>query len=228
MTDNQVSPAPSGARPFDVSVLADDIAPVTPMRLRTGLMLTALMSIIATVAVALAMGVREDVAALSPDRMFMIRAGALLMIGVAAAVAALSTATPRIGRPTPKAWKWALMLAGLLPLGALISLLNAPSHDAQSLQAKLDPQYGLECLRISALCALGIAAVMVLWLRRGAPTSPERTAWLIGLAAGAFGASAYSVYCPATTLVYIGTWYSLAVAMCAVAGRIILPPLLRW
>jgi len=30
------------------------------------------------------------------------------------------------------------------------------------------------------------------------------------------------------SVIYIGTWYTLAVALCTLAGRIVVPPLLRW
>ena len=75
---------------------------------------------------------------------------------------------------------------------------------------------------------LATAVPMVLHLRRGAPTSPERAGWLTGLAAGGLGAFAYSFHCPDNSIIYIGFWYSLAVGICAVLGRMLLPRLIRW
>jgi hypothetical protein len=86
----------------------------------------------------------------------------------------------------------------------------------------------LQCMAFSGLSGSATAVPMVLWLRRGAPTSPERAGWLTGVAAGGLGAFAYSLHCPFNDVVYIGLWYSLAVGLCAVLGRLVVPRLIRW
>ena len=80
----------------------------------------------------------------------------------------------------------------------------------------------------SAIGGLATAVPMVLALRRGAPTSPARAGWLTGIAAGGLGAFAYNLHCPFNNVVYIGLWYTLAVASCAVIGRLVVPRLIRW
>jgi hypothetical protein len=69
---------------------------------------------------------------------------------------------------------------------------------------------------------------MVFMLRKGAPTYPERAGWLTGIAAGGLGAFAYNLHCPFNNIVYIGLWYSLALVICALVGRLVVPHLIRW
>lgn len=228
MRHDAAAPDPSGAEHFDMSKLVDGLAPVRPLRLRQGMALALVVTLAAALAVAFGMGVRDDLALGDPHGMFFVRAITLVSLGVIAAAAALSTASPAVGKPQSSAWKWVLAGAALFPLGACYMWLSGPVQTMAHARKVLDPQYGLECLVVSSLCAVGVAAMLTLWIRRGAPSSPERAGWLIGLASGALGAAAYSLHCSENVLIYIGTWYTLAVAGCALAGRVILPRLLRW
>ncbi|MGB5724829.1 MAG: NrsF family protein [Parasphingorhabdus sp.] len=36
------------------------------------------------------------------------------------------------------------------------------------------------------------------------------------------------MHCPFNSIFYVGLWYSLAVAICAIAGRLVVPHLIRW
>ena len=75
---------------------------------------------------------------------------------------------------------------------------------------------------------IGVAVILIVRLRRGAPTSPERAGLLGGIAAGAAGIFALSMHCPNDDIVHIGLWHASAVAVSAVAGRWIIPALIRW
>ena len=68
----------------------------------------------------------------------------------------------------------------------------------------------------------------MVWLRRGAPVNINRSALLVGLAAGSFGTLCYSLYCPSNSVEYVGIWYGLSVTLSAVAGRLIVPRFIRW
>jgi hypothetical protein len=94
--------------------------------------------------------------------------------------------------------------------------------------AEPDFMSGVYCLIFSLIGGSATAIPMVAALRKGAPTSPERAGWLTGIASGGMGAFAYNFHCPYDSLVYIGFWYSAAVALCAIAGRLIVPRFIRW
>jgi hypothetical protein len=78
------------------------------------------------------------------------------------------------------------------------------------------------------MSALFTAIPMVILLRRGAPTSINLAGWVTGIAAGGMGAFAYNLHCPINSIIYIGFWYTIVIGICAVAGRLVIPRLIRW
>ncbi|MCG6119305.1 MAG: DUF1109 domain-containing protein [Blastomonas sp.] len=227
MQHDASAPGKSGADSLDIDTLVGQLVPVRQMRLREGVAIALGAMVLCALAIAFSLGVRGDLANGGPHWMFVARSATLLGLGTAAAAAALSSAVPSVGGARRTLWKWNLAIASLFPLGAVVVWMG----DIRSLDEAsrvLDPQYGLQCLQMSALCGAVVGGAMTLWLRRGAPVSPPRTGWLVGLAAGSLGAAAYSISCSENVVMYIGTWYTLAIAGCAIAGRLIVPPVLRW
>ena len=209
-------------REFQIQQLVDDLEPVAALRPNRSIACSlAIMAAILAVVV-LWLGPRDDIMIGKPDTMFLLRGGTLLLLGLANAYAVLSMASPSVGRHG-NGWKIALAAALLFPLAALIVALSVSPADALAAT-----ETGMQCLRMSVMGGLATAIPMVLHLRRGAPTSPERAGWLTGLAAGGLGAFAYGFHCPYNSIIYIGFWYSLAVGICAVLGRLLVPKLIRW
>ncbi|MCW5648092.1 MAG: DUF1109 family protein, partial [Sphingopyxis sp.] len=81
---------------------------------------------------------------------------------------------------------------------------------------------------VTVLAGAGVGGALFAWLRNAAPTSPTRAGWVIGIAAGAAGATIVALHCPSNDMVHIALWHGLAVVLAAVAGRLLLTPLLRW
>jgi hypothetical protein len=208
-------------RGFDISALVEDLQPVQPLNGMRGLWMPLLAITTALMGTAAIFGFRPDLLAGQPAEMFLIRAGILLLLGVSCAHAVLSMASPSVGKQN-SGWKMAVAGAFLFPLSALIVAFTGEMPPrAQMLN-------GYECVIMSAIGAFAAAIPMVYWLRKGAPTSPERAGWLVGLASGGLGAFAYNFHCPFNSIVYIGLWYGLAVGVSAVAGRLMVPRLIRW
>jgi hypothetical protein len=207
---------------FDFSALVDDLRPVRALTTKRGALIPAGITAAMITVIAFTFGIREDVLIGHPQEMFLIRAGLLLLLGVASAHAVITTASPSVGKYN-NGWQIALAGALLFPLSALIVAVSGDIDPSVSIV-----KYGAQCLAMSTIGALATAVPMVIWLRRGAPTSPERAGWLTGLASGGLGAFAYNLHCPFNSVVYIGLWYGLAVGICAVAGRLIVPNLIRW
>lgn len=216
----------SASDAFDIGKLVEDLRPVSPLRLRDGMALALALALVAAILVSQTLGVRADLMAGEPHQMFFMRLGTLLIVGLAACYAAVASARPAVGsgraqRLLPFA---PLAVGALFPIAALATI----SRGLVDPMVELRPLIGLECLSVSGLSALGVGTALTLWLRRGAPTSPERSGWLVGLAAGGLGTAAYSIACPFNNIAYVGTWFPMAVALCAVTGRLIVPRLLRW
>jgi hypothetical protein len=207
---------------FDIAALVDDLEPVTALTPRRPLLIAAAITVAMAVLIVSAQGVRPDIVAGRPDEMFLIRAGILLILGGATAHAVTSMASPSVGKNN-NGWQIALAAAVVFPLSALIVASTGDIGPAMSAM-----QSGMRCMIYSVIGGLATAVPMVLALRRGAPTSPARAGWLIGIAAGGLGAFAYSLHCPFNNVVYIGLWYTLAVGGCAVIGRLVVPKLIRW
>ncbi|NVD28795.1 DUF1109 domain-containing protein [Parasphingorhabdus flavimaris] len=206
-----------------IDSLVDDLTPVKPLKARSGLALTLVIAAVFAVAVAVFGGLRGDILMGIPHPMFFLRAGALLLLGVTSSYAVIAMSQPAVGNSF-KGWVWALLAALLFPATAIVmAMMAAPDN-----MAILVPRYGLECLGISMLLGTGIAATQIMWLRRGAPVALNRAGWLVGMSSGALGAAAYSLHCPFNSIFYVGLWYSLAVVLCAVVGRLVVPHLIRW
>jgi hypothetical protein len=207
---------------FDISALVDDLQPVRPLKPLRAMLVPAAITIVALAVIGTLKGWRPDLIAGRPEEMFLLRAGILGLLGITCAHAVVSMARPSVGKHSDR-WQMALAAALLFPLAAMIVVIGGNYQPSV-----FHTSSALDCLRMSGIGALATAIPMIFWLRRGAPTSPERAGWLTGLAAGGLGAFAYNFHCPFSDIVYIGVWYSLTVALCAVIGRIVVPPLVRW
>jgi hypothetical protein len=207
---------------FLIQDLVDDLKPVRAIRPFRPVATSMAITGIALAMVVFFLGPREDILAGRPDPMFLLRSGILLLLGFANAYAAINMASPAVGRHN-ESWQIAVAAALLFPLAAMIVAISAGVTNAVDAA-----QNGMECLQMSLVGGLATAIPMVLHLRRGAPTSPERAGWLTGIASGGLGAFAYNFHCPFNDLIYTGIWYTLAVGVCAVMGRLLVPRLIRW
>jgi hypothetical protein len=207
---------------FDIADLVDDLQPVRPLSLSKGFIAPILLTAAMIAVAGWMLGFRSDLMRGELDPMFLIRAGTLLLLGLGAGHAVLSMASPSVGKAN-NGWHMAVASAMLFPLSALIVAATGKTGVSMA-----DMPSGMICLRMSMIGGLAVAIPMVWRLRQGAPTSPERAGWLTGIASGGLGAFAYGFHCPYSNIVYIGIFYGLAVAACAVIGRLIVPRLIRW
>ncbi len=168
-------------------------------------------------------GFRADLAAGRMDALFLLTAGLYLLLGIASAVAVIAMSRPHVGSDHD-GWRWAAAMAALLPLTAAIVAMGGETGTARTATLADD----VDCLIAGAAWGTISFGMLVWWLRRGAPTSPERAGLVAGLAAGSLGTFAYSLHCPIGDIVHIGLWHSAAVALFALFGRIAVPRLVRW
>jgi hypothetical protein len=209
--------------PATIEALVADLRPVRLVRSRNGIGLLLMAAILVSLAAAWRYGLRADIIAGAPHPMVVLRLGTLLLLGLATGLAAIASVRPAVGK-SRTGWQWALAGALLFPLAALIVV----AWQGSSATGALAVDYGEACLRVSLASALFVGGALTIWLRQGASVRPKLTGWLTGIAAGSFGTFAYALHCPMTDIVYIGVWYSTAVGLAALAGRAIVPPLLRW
>lgn len=206
-----------------IAGLVDDLRPTAPLRFTRGAALVALGLVLSVAMAVLGFGMRADVQAARPDSMFILGGGLFLLLGAASSAATVRMSGPWVGSGR-NGWGWAAAMAGLLPLTALVVALI----EGESAILASEPAHGLICVACSSILSLIVGGVLVAWLRQGAPTSLERAGLLTGIAAGCAGVVAFTFVCPINSVMHIGLWHGLTVTICAIAGRLIVPPLVRW
>lgn len=206
-----------------IAELVDGLEPVEPLRFGEGIALTLAAAGVTAVAVVAAFGLRAEWLAGHLDPMQLVSTGLFLGLALAASVTVVVMSRPQVGNDHG-GWRWAAAMAGLLPLAGVI-VGFARGAETISPEAM---RHGAECLAGGSIASLLVFALLVLWLRRGAPTSPERAGLVAGVAAGAFGIFAASLHCPDNDIVHIGLWHSAVVVVTGLAGRVVVPRLIRW
>ncbi|MBD3728269.1 MAG: DUF1109 domain-containing protein [Sphingomonadales bacterium] len=206
-----------------IDELTEDLTPVRAFNPRDGVALVAGALALTVSGIAAIAGLRAGLGTTMPSPYFLIANLLLLGVGLAAATAVVAMAGPRVGN-RHDAPKWALAMAAVLPLAALASLAGQGHVESDMMHDAA----GWRCMAYGTVDGLLAATAMVLWLRRGAPVSPERAGWWTGIAAGGLGSAAYGMHCPVDTLAHLGIFHMLPVLIAGIAGRIAIPPLLRW
>ncbi len=206
-----------------IAGLVSDLRPMAPLRQRRGMAL-ALAGLIAGCLLALSVfGMRADFRIMQPDPMALTGAGLFLVLALASAWGAVDLARPYVGLRR-EGWGWTALMAAVLPAAALVVLLGELLGGGSGTLAMNGPA----CMTCGLVLALVTGALLVLWLRRGAPPDPARAGLLVGVAAGASGIFAVSLGCPHSDLVHIGMWHGLTVVLAGIAGRLIVPRLIVW
>ena len=206
-----------------IESLTAELKPVRALRFREGVALVLASVVLTVMLVARFLGLRDDVMAGEPAPLFLISNGLFLMLGLAAATSVVMMGNPQVGNRYD-GWKWALATAGLLPLAAGVSTLASWSGHPDV----IFPQHDPACISAGVMFGGLTALALIFWLRRGAPASPARAGLLTGIAVGAIGTFADGLYCPLNSVYHLGFAHSVPVAICALLGRIFVPPLVRW
>jgi hypothetical protein len=76
--------------------------------------------------------------------------------------------------------------------------------------------------------ALPPLALLLLALRRLAPTRPTLAGFVAGLCAGGLAATAYGLHCPERSPAFVATWYALGILGSGALGAVLGRKLLRW
>jgi hypothetical protein len=197
-----------------IDSLAEDL---TPVRRLPSPGLRALRWLVLVVLFGLLLTWWSDLAALR-DRVAARPEVGLAMAGSAltaalAAWAAFQSAIPGSSRR----WRLLPLLALLLWVGAsglgcfgqAVSITSRPA----SVQAAMD-----ECLPFIVLVSLPLSGVLMVMLRRGFATHPDRTGALAGLAAAAGAATLLNLFHPFDVAAIDLTVHALAVALVCLAG----------
>jgi hypothetical protein len=206
-----------------VALLAGDAAPARSAAFGPRLLAAALAgAAMSTALLAIWLGFRPLMPAMH-SAPFWMKAGYTSLLAVAALAA-----SARLARPGGR-------MGGALLLGVVTIAWLAMMAGHETMRAAPDDMMRLwmgvswsVCpFRILALAA-PIFAVVILTMRRAAPTRPALAGAAAGLFAGAVGATVYGLYCREATAAFVVAWYSLGLAACAAIGAAVGARLLRW
>lgn len=203
--------------------LVDDLRPVAALSFRRGATTVAASVALTLVLVTFAIGLRPALFNGSVDPVFLLSSGSFLMLGSAAAATVIGLSRPQVGN-NHNGWIWAALMTALLPVSASIMSLfgNTAGIGAEF------AEHGLACLATGTIFGTLTGVSLTLWLRQGAPTSPNLAGLLTGVAAGSFGIFAVSMHCAYSEILHIGIWHSLVVVVSAGLGRLLVPLAIRW
>jgi hypothetical protein len=169
------------------------------------------------------LGPRGDImAALATPRFLLkfVETGAL-----AATALALALRLMRPGAPTSRAALGLAAAPGILLLAVIAELMLIPP---EAWAARLVGANARICMTFIPVLALPLLAAALLALRHGAPTRPALTGAVAGLLAGGLAATLYAAHCPDDSPLFVATWYTLAIALSALAGALVGARFLRW
>lgn len=205
-----------------IDALSRDPAPAPTQPVTTRVAVAVATGLVLAVAlVALGPGVREDIG--------VARMPVMMKAGFSAAVvAAAAPMLLRLARPG-RTLGWRMAAAGgfvALALGVALMALAGPdaARRAELFAGGMVPW----CVAVIPALAAPVAAVLAFVLRDLAPTRFTEAGAALGAISGGVGAMAYAMYCPVDSAVFVTVWYSAAIALCAAAGALLGPRLLRW
>jgi hypothetical protein len=179
--------------------------------------------IVSALMFALMLGPRNDIATAAAQFGFWFKFAVTLTLAATSAFLVIHLAKP--GADTTLA-AVSLVAAPIL-LGAVVAIeFTQLAPPARAM--KLVGTTWRSCLTFIPLLSLPMLAAALIALRHGAPTRPALTGAIAGLLAGGLGAAVYASYCPEDSALFLATWYSLAIAIVAIAGAGVGSRMLRW
>jgi hypothetical protein len=169
------------------------------------------------------LGPRPDIALAATTPRFLFKFVVTLALATAAVVAAFGASRPGAPMTMPLAL---LAIPPLLVLAAVVVefITVSPAEWA----ARWIGTNAGQCLTFIPLIGIGPLVVLLLALRRGAPTRPRLAGALAGLLAGGLAATFYAAHCTDDSPFFVATWYTLAVAFLTIIGALAGSRALKW
>jgi hypothetical protein len=207
-----------------INMLASGAAPIDRWALAKRFTVAVLIGMIgATLLVALALGIRPDLAqvAITPIFWAKVALPLSLMIGALSMVM-------RLARPGITAGPGKLLVAAALLVVWVSAIYVLATASPDTRVAIIFGKTWRVCpLNITLLSVPGFIAIF--WALRGlAPTDLRRAGACGGLLSGAMATLAYCLHCPEMEIPFWGAWYLLGMFIPAVIGASLGPRLLRW
>ena len=205
-----------------VAALVEDRAGSTRSLGRSLLVAAAAGSVVSLAIFAVEFGPRIDLMAAFATWRFDLK-----LVLVFAALVAAFAACRAMARPVPST-SWRVLVQGTALLAAAALVVELVAVPAEAWRPRLVGSNAVICLTTIPLFALAPLAVLLVAMRRTAPSSPGWAGAAAGALAAAVAATIYAFHCFDDSPLFVLTWYPLAalpvIGVAAIAGH----RLLRW
>ncbi len=179
--------------------------------------------VVATLLVAIGLGVRPDIGAARMPVMMK----AMFAAFAAAVTLPLVVQLMKPGRPLGWRLGAVLVFAAICALATTIALMGEMPE--RRWEAWMGGRGSIPwCVVLIPVLAAPAAALLTWFMRAFTPTRLTLTGAAIGAISGGIGAMAYAMYCPIDSVAFVTTWYAVGIAVCATLGAIVGSKLLRW
>jgi len=205
-----------------IAELAGELEPVRPLCMRHGVALVTVATLLTIATIALWEGLWSGPAQGQAAAVFFIANGLVGLVGLASARTVVRMAAPRVG-VRHDGLRWLLAALAILPVTALLLAVREGTVGVHDHIGE-----GMHCFLAGTVSGTGVAAALIIWLRRGAPVAPTAAGLYTGVAAGALGSFAYGLSCPFDAIGHLGIWHVAPVAVSAALGPLVVTPLIRW
>jgi hypothetical protein len=169
------------------------------------------------------LGPRADLAAAAETPRFLFK----FVVTITLAVCAFGLAQT-LSRPG-EAWREAIAYLAVPPaltaMAVIVELVLLPSD---TWTARLIGTNSVACLTLIPLIGIGPLVIFLFALRHGAPTRPALAGAVAGLLAGGIAATFYAAQCTDDSPLFVGTWYTAAIAALALVGAVCGSRFARW
>jgi hypothetical protein len=147
----------------------------------------------------------------------------MLTISLTCAAAVALFAAERPGA-RPRTFVLAIVPAlMLLAVGA--EMIAVPEADWAARWIGRNSSY---CMTYIPLIGVVPLVILLVAMRRGAPSRPALAGALSGLLAGGIAAAFYATHCPDDSPLFVATWYMIGIGILTVAGAATGSRMLRW
>jgi hypothetical protein len=203
-----------------IDELVSDASPRKAMSLTHGWILVASVALFMTLSIILSLAMRADLREFSFTMPLVWK-----LMTTSALALSLTHLVIKSSQP-----QYRIYAVRLIPAGLALAVFFMPALIEWIAGGMPNPalsSFGKCFLTIAGLGLIQLAVVL-LWVRNGAPTHPATTGYLTGAAAGAWASFAYSMHCTHDEMFYAGTWYSAATIALSLFGGLIAPRFCKW
>lgn len=206
-----------------IEILSRGVEPAEKPRWKRKVAITLLVGLVVGVAlVAIGLGVRPDIGAARMPVMWK----TLFSATAAIVILPLALQLMRPGRPLGWRIGAVALFFAVCAIATIVALMGEMPE--RRWEAWMGGAAFPWCVVLIPVIAAPTAALLVWLMRAFAPTRLTMAGAAIGALSGGIGAMAYAMYCPTDSVAFVTTWYSLAIAVCAALGALIVSKFLRW